>query len=315
MALSARQHVVFLVCLAQRPKTVEALFPYFPKDWLPDMQQRYEELKASRSDDLQRVARSELRKLAKDQVPHYLADVHDEWLAEIIQHESPAMIAMLLRYLPAERVTRILEFLPETVLKALPAMGETYAVPQALVNHLRRRFETQFVQARALSKGQTLSWEALLLLTAGQTERVLLESGYREIALGLASVPAHVQVTVLSRLLPSDRERVEHYLGSAAEVGEQRRKRAQMHLIAGEVDPKNPRGFVRELGCLIFVKSLLVEDLESLTPLYRKMAKAEVAILKLLISDHVTKNTDMTVRVYRDDLVQALTTVLQAGAG
>lgn len=310
MPLSPRQKAFFLIALYQRPKSVEPLFEQLPESECAEMKQMYSELRSNREADIKQVAKSELRKLNSVKVSTYLNEVHEDWLVDLLKQESPLMIATVLRYLPAERVHTILDLLPEPILTSLPKISDTFAISQSLVSLLKARFESLFTLKKTYEPGQPLAFEHLALLRAKQVENIFFEAGYREISLGLIAVPDQARNLVLGRLAAADRDRVEFHLQNAQQVSEQRIKRAQVHLISKQVDPHNQRLFVKELGVMLFVKALLKKDLEDVDLIYKKMPKIEAKMIRDLVVQYVEKNTEASVKTYREDILDAIKRVL-----
>lgn len=312
MILSARQKAFFLIALKERPDDTEALFSYLPVDEAKAYAGIYKDLKGKKNEDIVAVAGTELKKLARPQNLGYLSEVHDDWLLEILKDELPGIIATVLRYLPAERVKFLLDHLPKDVLACLPSLIETYEAPREVVEILRRRFEGFFETEVLVNPDQEFRFEFLHLLRAAQIKNVFQELGYREIALGLSTIPEMTKILVLNRLIPEDKERVEFYLKRMPEGGGQRVKKAQVHLISKEVNPRQPDFFVKELGYLIYAKALQKQDEDTLTVLFRKMSRKEAAALEDAVRQYLPLNTEASVLPFREDVLLAVKAVLMA---
>lgn len=310
MTLSARQKAFFLIALKERPADADSLFSYLPGDEAKAYAGIYKDLKGKKNEDIMTVAVAELKKLARPQSLGYLSEVHDDWLLDILKDELPGIIATVLRYLPAERVKFLLDHLPKETLAKLPSLIETYEAPRAAVEILRRRFEGLFETEAMLGSDQEFRFEFLHLLRAGQIKSVFQELGYREIALGLSTIPEMTKILVLNRLLPEDKERVEFYLKRLPEGVVHRVKKAQVHLISKEVNPRQPDFFVKELGYLIYAKALLKPDENALTVLMRKMSRKEANALQEAIKQYLPAGTEASVLPFREDVLLAVKTVL-----
>src|SRR3989338_2201685 len=245
MTLSTRQKAFFFVAIKYRGHHAQKLLRFFQKEEANNLETLFEEASKSESSDLSDFASLELKKLLRIREGNYLNDVHDDWIAEILKNESPHMISMILRYLPAERTSSILEALPKEILKKFPTLKATFEAKPALVDALRRRFESYFEIQKTFDPKADFQFESLCFLHTDQIDKVFFELGYREIAFGLVSLPKKTRDMVLARLLPEDRARVEYCLKTAHQASQQRIRRAQIHVISKEIDPRRPKFFVK----------------------------------------------------------------------
>lgn len=311
MNLTPRQKAFLLIALVCRGKRADSLFAFIPAGDKGKLAPLFAELTQRREREMQAVARVELRKLAGGRHSSYLVDVHDDWLVERLQQESPLMISTLLRYFPAERVRGILDRLPGEILSAFPRLSDTYAMPKALSDLLKVRFEEVFSLKELPPLGGRFEFAHIAHLTALQVAMLFLEVGYREIAFGLAGLPPETRRFVTERLGEADRQRVEFYVAGAGTVPATRVKRAQMHLVSREVDPHDPQSFVRALGFFIYSKALLHADVPGLSIIKRKMSKVHARELDTLVDENLHKNTEASVLAFREDVLTAVTAVLK----
>lgn len=269
-----------------------------------------DQLKDKPADGIAAVARSELKKLARPDDRSYVSEVHSDWFVQTLRDESPLVIATVLRNLPAERVHDILEKLPPDVMRDLPKISDTYATDPCLVDMMRRKFEELFPIDGALPPGTTFAFGHFPYLKARPLRAAFAELGYREIGLGLAALPEMTRILVLNRLLPEDKRRVETYMARELDPLGLRTKRAQVHLISREVDPRKPDLFVREVGFLVFAKALLPEDHSGIEIVKRKMPMRESRALIEAVEQYSRANTEASVIPYREDVIAAVKTVL-----
>lgn len=315
MPLSARQKTFLMLALSERPGDAPALFPFLPKEEAAEMAAVCKELDGKPAETVAEVARSELKKLARaGGTRSYLNDVHSDWLVHMLKDEPPLVLATILRYLPAERVHDILDYLPSDVMESLPKLSDTYAADERLVDVLRRRFEGFFELKDELPSGRPMDFEHLHLLRSAQIRRVFSELGYREIGLGLTSLPEMTKIMLLNRLLPEDKERVQGYLSKESDGSNPRVKRAQVHLISREVDPRNRDMYVRELGYIIFAKAVLPQDFSRLEIIRKKMSLREARGIQSMVDHYSRANTEASVIAYREDVMIAVKAVLAGRA-
>lgn len=306
MILSTRQKAFFLIALKYRGYHARNLLRFFSQEEARDLEGFFEKTSQSKSSDLSDFASLELKKLLRTREGNYLNDVHDDWVAEMLKNESPSMISTILRYLPAERVSSILDALPREILRNFPTLGATFETKPALVEALRRRFESCFEIEKTFDPKADFQFESLCFLHTDQIDKIFFELGYREIAFGLVSLPKKTRDMVLGRLLPEDRARVEYCLKTASKVSQQRMRRAQIHVISKEIDPRRPKFFVKELGFLIYSKAMLPKDQEDFEILKKKFSFQEAIVFQRLVERNLPKNTDASVLPYREDIVSTV---------
>lgn len=312
MTLPAPQKAFFLLALRYRGAKAQTLFVFSPKDQADEMHRLVAEVDFRRADRVREAVTRELKKLNRARFHGFLKDVHNEWLVETLKWESPSVISLILRYLPADRVRAVLELLPRKDVESLPALSRTFNTPVLLVEAIRERFEGYFKYPRVLDAKNPYDFESVCFLSAANLTLLFFEMGYQEIALGLVTLPAKTQAMILGRLLPEDRLRVEYYLEKgAARAGSQRVRRAQVHVISKEVDPKRPKFFVKELGFLIFAKAMLPKDLADLEIIKKKFSLHEAMVLQRLVEKNLDKNNEASVLFYREDVIKTMKAILE----
>lgn len=311
MSLSESQKAFAWLVLRDHSKEAGEYLNHFPQEIQKEILEIQSKISGRHQDELLSMARKELRKIAHRPSKSYLADVHSDWLVDVLLNESPMMISTVLRYLPAERAKYILEHLPKRLVESLPSLVETYNVPQGLVKILKAKFEDIFTLHKERPEKQSLQFEHLCLLSADQLQAVFMELGYREIAMGLRSLPKQAQKIVLERLLPKDQFHVETYIKETDKIGSQRFKKAQIHLVSQEQDSSQPEEFVFGLGILILAKSVLLKDEADLKVVKHKLSKAHVKQLEEHIENYSKINTEATVLGYREDIIAAMKKVIQ----
>ncbi|MFH1356853.1 MAG: hypothetical protein ABII18_06955 [bacterium] len=310
MNLTARQKAFFLIVLKQRLKNAAPLFAFVSESEKREMTKMYAALSGRGEREISAVATSELRQLASSKKQNYLADVHVDWLVDKLCEETPEIIAAILRQLPAERVRAVLNTLPHEVLDFMPKLSDTYAIPEQLVDLFQKKFESFFPLSKQFDPEKRFEYEHLCLLRADHVAKVFLNLGYREVALGLITLPDTARGVVLNRLAPNDRERVQHYLKTEKnQVAERRLKRAQVHLVSKEVQAGDPSVFVRSMGFMVFAKTVLRRDLDDIIVIKHKLSRKDCKILDYFIENHIDKNTEASVVGFREDLLIAVRNV------
>lgn len=310
MTLAPRQKAFFLIALKERPQDLSQLIQFLPASDQPELQKLYQDLEKHDASSLKMVANSELRKFTKPQSQSYLSQVHNDWIVDLLSKESPEMVSTVLRYLPAERVQEVLEKLPHEMMATMPKLADTYAIPQVLVSLIKRRFENLFRIHKSYPKPDQIEFHHLCLFRPEQLEKIFMELGYREIALAMQSIPVATQTIVIGRLGPHDQKHVRYYMDKARSQTKTRIKQAQTHLVRQDIETKDSRLFVKELGFVIYAKAVLVEDLTDIGVIKFKLSRKEAKELMGIVNKELETNNEGSVLEYREDVISATRRVL-----
>lgn len=310
MNLSPRQQAFFLIAIKQRLKSADSLFRFLPKNEREEMSRMYQELSEHKESSLKKVVGTELPLLARTKTFSFLSDVHDDWISEILMHESPEMIAMVFRYLPAERVKTILQSFSQEILNRMPKLSNVYALPTDLVELLKAKFESFFPLHRNHTQGQKFEMEHFCMLSSKQIHEVFSELGYHEIAIGMVSLPEQARQIVMERLSNRDRLKVQDAIKHAGDLSPQRIKRAQMHLVSKDLGMSTAVPFILELGYLVYAKSLLPRDQEDMEIVMKKISRAGAHCLEKFAKVLLSKNSEASIMAYREDILGIVQKVL-----
>ncbi len=306
MNLSPRQRAFFLLTLNRHGKAAATLFKFTPPSEAKLYAQMLDDLKGHSDRGVETVAKSELSRLNTANARSYLSQVHVDWLAEALKPEIPAVIAAVLRCLPAEQSHAVLERLGPEVVVAMPKLSDTFAVPQTLVDHMRHHFENQFVNERTYVSGEPLEYSHLCVMPGRLIEGVFLNLGFHEIALALTGLPQRARDLVLSRLLPDDAKAVLAAITEVKTIAPGRIKIAQANLMDAKTNGAEPRGFVLSLGFSVFARSVLPKDLTDVAVVKKKMSKIYAGTLQDAIDHVLSEGTEATTLVYREEVLKAM---------
>lgn len=314
MTLSVQHKSFFLWALRFRPKSLADFLKFLPQNVQNELNELSEKIQNLDDDQLQTFALKELKKMGRSFQTSYLPEVHTDWLLERLKDESPYMISAILRYLPADRVNKILQGLPEDVLAGMPSLKESFAISDGLASALKKRFENQFRMERVYDPHQKFDFPMISFLKPHNLAELFQVLGYREVALGLRLLPDRTRDLVFGRLLPKDRTEVERCLLDMKQVSESRHKKAQVHIISKEIDPYKPALFIKEIGLLVFSKAVLQDNLKDVEVISHKLPMAEGEMLKTYVDQHLMQNSEATVLGYRDEILHVVRRLLKGSA-
>ncbi|OVE82463.1 hypothetical protein BVY03_00935 [bacterium K02(2017)] len=312
MNLDAQQKAFFLITLKLLGKDSEKIINWLPEEQKHEMLSRFEDLKSHDANSIQYVATSELRHLSQPKNLSYLADVHNDWIIDLVKDESVEMISTIMRYLPPERVNAILSQLPESIISKMPKMSQAFAVSNDLVNLLKQKFESFFVLHKDYSQGQEIEFEHLCLLNSKQLHSVFKEVGYRELSLALKSIPQKAKDKVLGRLLKSDREQVEFYDQLKMDLSPERFELAQKNILDPDIGLHDAQSYIVELGFKLFVLAALKPDQRDLIIIKHKMSKDNAKVLQIMWDKQVAENTQDSSESFRVEFIESVKKVMNS---
>ncbi|MCP5463558.1 MAG: hypothetical protein H7A33_00875 [Deltaproteobacteria bacterium] len=311
MSLSLRDKAFFLLVLKDHPQNAVQYFSYLNTQLKSQLQKLYDQIASLSHENIKAVAHSELMRLVKRQSQTYLNDVHDDWLVEILLKESPAMVAIVLRYLPVDRAKRILDRLPPEVSSKMPKMKKTFSVSPILLLMLQQRFENLFAVDRVYRKGETLEMNHLPLLGQRKVQQVFLNLGYRELSLGLRTLPEGTRSIMLKRFPAEVRSAVADYLKKGDRVSPERIKLAQQNVSDAQDKQSSGKEFVMGLGFVVFSKSILAKEESDLGIIEKMFPLVLAKQLRKLAQEQMGSNTEASALAYREEVIAAMTAVLQ----
>lgn len=309
MSLAAKHKSFFLWTLRFDPKSLSEKIRFFPAALQKQFEDLEKKTQSLQEEELKKFALRELKKFGRSFHRSYLPQVHNDWIVEKLQKESPHMVSAILRNLPADRVRQILNRLPSELLTKLPKLSESYAMSSGLSEALKRRFEGYFEMTKVYDSSRPFEFQSLCYLKPILLKKVFQELGYREIALGLKLLPEKTKTLVLGRLLPKDRVEVEKYLKQNKSMSEARHKRAQVHIISQEIEDVTT--FILEIGFLVFAKAVLQQDQADIDVIFHKFSRKEARLLKKHLDLYLKQNSEASVLSYREEILNVCRIVLQ----
>lgn len=313
MILSAANKSFFLWVLYFRPKHLADLLRYTSSDVQNKLNDLVQKVNALGEREVHDFALRELKRLSLSLLGSYLPDVHDDWILHKLKAESPEVVSLVLRHLPADRVSRLLNLLPSDLLQKLPKISDSYAISAALSESIRQRFSGYFTYPRLYDPTEPFSYHSLIHLKPSVLRAIFLQLGYQEIALGLKLLPDRTKDLVLGKLLPKDRVAVERAMTKLKNASEARHKKAQVHIISQEVGLIS--AFVQEIGFLVFAKSVLLDDRRDVEVLCHKLSFAEAESLMRHVDVTIRQNSLATVLLYREEILNICKSLLTGKSG
>lgn len=301
--LSPPNRAFLMVALLADRKNAADLIAYLPPNDRSALTAALEAVAGQDKESKKQIILSELKRLANQERLSPLAEIHADWIAESLKKETPRTVATVLRYLPGEKVSQVLERLPSDLLKSLPPLSHTFALDGELVQILKRRFEHSF-STQHLETSSFLN--RLLQLTAAELLALFRDLGVRELAAAFRTLQPQTIQVLLVRLPGKDALDLKEAIKLNSDLPPERMKLAQNHLIALKPEKGDASQLILEAGFFIFSKSVLVEDLEGVRSMQQKFSLPLGRLLKRQVEQNLPFNAEAAAGRYRHEVLEAL---------
>lgn len=227
-----------------------------------------------------------------------LFDIHPDWIMDALLEESPRTVGTILRYLPSEKTSRLIETMPEAFLQRLPKLSETFSLDPDLVRILKLKFEKSF--EKEVPKN-TRPFDFLVTYNEEKILKFFKTLGLKELALAFSVLPKEAMDAILSRLPGNDalalREKMKKETG-----GPDRKKKAQSHVLDMNLDTTNPDLLLVEAGFYVFTKALLAHHRILVDFIMKKISKMLGNRLKYYLEKNLPLNSEESVKIYQEEV-------------
>lgn len=225
-------------------------------------------------------------------------DIHPDWIMDALVRESPRTVGTILRYLPSEKTSRLIETMPEPFLQRLPKLSETFSLDPDLVRILKQKFEMSFEKEALKNIGP---FEFLTQYNEEKLLRFFKNLGLKELTLAFSVLPKEAMDVILGRLPGNDalalRESMKKETGSL-----DRKKKAQSHVLSMNLDSTSPDFLLVEAGFYMFSKAMLEPHRILVDFLVKKISKMLGNRLKYYIDKNLPLNSEDTVKIYQEEV-------------
>ncbi len=263
----------------------------------------------------QEIILDELKKLSVRARRSFLSEINPEWILNLLENESPRMLATILRYLPGEQVHTILENLPAATLQAMPAYSETFSLDPDLVQILKRRFEQNFVSPLYAGRSnKRFTFDILHLLPTVRLKMLFVELGLCELAMAFSTLNEKTVTLLFQRLTSRDATLIKMRMDEKKEgISEERLKKAQSHLMSLDVKKESSETLILEAGFFVFSKAVLPENLNAVLFMVQKFSMKTGNLLQHYVDKNLPANSEKTVARYRQEIMASARLVTEEG--
>lgn len=200
-----------------------------------------------------------------------LADVHPAWIVDVLLHESPRIIGLIMRFLPSRHTRYVLEHLPHTVREQLPHMVEAFAVSDAVLRLVRRWFEQHFTPTHDLHAVATLDFTAISALSLDELAALIHDLGIQEMAHAFARMPKEAVKLILNRLPFDDAQALMKRLSDCTKIDPQLERDARYSILELRLEQGASAELIAEVGALALAKAFQSHHYSMLATLKQKL--------------------------------------------
>lgn len=283
--LSTSGKVLATMAVLGNPADATILFRFAPASEEEALTRYARRLQRRMSEEGEGALVAELRELATRESFSHLRDVHPGWIFEYIRDESPRVIGLVLRYLPGDKVRYLIEHLPPKVRRALPTVGESFAIPEELINEVKRALERRFVCGTRPAASDPFSLYHIPWMSLRDLQKLITELGLRELSAAFSRASAKGLKAFLARFPVAEAGRLKERILRGGEVSAAERQEAQRHLATANLSVTGAADLPYEIGLSILAESAWGESADWIDPLILKLAPAQGYVLKRYLKE------------------------------
>lgn len=284
-----------------RTPSTQALVNYGPAEEAVSMQRRLEKLAALTGDERAAAVAEQLAGLRAAEDVVRLSEIHPSWLVDILVHETPRVIGLLLRFLPSRHARFILDHLPRALKEHLPHVVDAFAVPEQILRIVRRRFERHFLPMHGLEDIDQFDSHTIHALSMDDLVTLFHDLGIQELAMAFCRVSRTALRVLFNRLKFDEAKALLTQIESLRSLDPYVEQDAKYSILEMSLEGRDPETMIREIGIQAFAKSLLPTQLPMVALLKQKLPPALAYLLQRDADIHVPTN-DRTLATARQRL-------------
>ncbi|MCB9638800.1 MAG: hypothetical protein H6727_07845 [Myxococcales bacterium] len=201
--LPKQQAMFLLTLLTLEGEKDLPLLGYLPREEAQQLEHVARQLSETPRKQLLPQLVQEIKRLIADNHRSKLEQHDPAWLADLLQHESPQIIAVILQGLPRGSVQRIYQALPRQLAQRIPQqIGQ---VSPEIAKQIRQRIEERFPEPPDTDP-PTFNLDSLSYLSSEELMLLIRELGFRELATAFSNVGHRPLMELCRRLRNEDAE-------------------------------------------------------------------------------------------------------------
>lgn len=233
-----------------------------------------------------------------------MSEIHPSWLVDLLRHESPRVIGVLLRLLPSRHARFVVEHLPAHVRERLPHVIEAFVVDDQVLRIVRRRFEANFLAVPSSAHIEELTFATLFALTHEELCALFHDLGVQELAMALGRLEPSALRVLLNRLEFSDAKALRHRMAHLGDIDPFLTREAQYSILELSLEKAEPSTLLQEIGIQAFAKALEPAHLGMVACLRQKLPPPLAYLLQREVDMQLPNHTVERVRARQAIVMQ-----------
>lgn len=308
-----RERTVALLATMHDPSLLVPLATYGPPAEVANFARHWEAVAALPLAARQTACREHLAGLRVAEDVVLIGEVHPAWLTQVLEHESPLVVGLVLRYLPSRHVRYLMAHLPERLKRALPNLLETFAVAPVIFRLVRRMFEAHFVPMRPAQTIVHFHIPDLIHLSADELDTLLHDAGIHELALAFHTMERQALHLVFNRMQFRDAKALKERIQSFRNIHPGLERDAKQTIFEIGIDVGGSEAMLREIGVHGVAKAIGPNDMRMIETLRQKLPP-RLGYLLSRLGDHYQARTHPAIRSLRQTLLlQRIAALSSAG--
>jgi len=279
--------LVYVAALGEEENAFE-LFRFLPPQFEKSLVESTQAILSLPKEERKKKIFKELRQLMHAQKVHPLGEIHPGWFLEVIKDESPKTIGLILRYLPGDKVTYILENLPSELKAKLPKLNESMKISDDLLEMIRERFESQFLTYSLPKKGAEITVQDLYFIKTDSLLAFFRDLGIEQLARAFQGLNKAALKAMLNRLVIKDAKELQGRMKNLEKVSKRELSEAQILIIDLPIDRIDPQALFLEVGMAFFARAISKDQLDFAKSLQFKIPPRYGYLLKRYVEESLS---------------------------
>lgn len=256
----------------------------------------------------------EIHKLSHKKVYYGIDEMEGSWILHYLKDEKPAVIALILKHLPADKVYQILTRMEPVLRERLPDADALDRVPDDLVEIVRLGFEEKLVGFTPPTQFRSLEFRCVRNLNCNDLTSLVADLGVDILSLAFQGVGERSLIELVKNLDEDDAERLfdkfnEHRGANRSEV-----KTAQLEILGLSLTFKNGSELIMEAGVQRLAKALSHSPEDLIVVLQHKIPfKSGVQLRRYVDDFRRANNPDAVVKKLQDFIVGRIVELSKTG--
>ncbi len=282
----AQKALVYVATLGEEENAFE-LFRFLPSHFEKNLVESTRTLLSLPKEERKRKIIKDLKQFMHSQKVHLLNEIHPGWFLEMLKDESPKTVGLILRYLPGDKVTFILENIGEDLKNKLPKLNESKNVPDDLLSMIRDRFESHFATFKLPKKNSEISIQDLYFIKTDVLLAFFRDLGVEQLARAFKGLDKVALKAMLNRLTIKDAKQLQASIKSLEKVSKKELSEAQILIIDLPIDRIDPEALFLEVGMAFFARAISPEQSNFVRALQFKLPPKYGYLLKRYVEESI----------------------------